>query len=110
MVGGDDAVCMMRVQMDRKRCIVDDAGGQAKRSKACVAFFDAMPDEVVEIILMFAIRTHGDVRMLVSSCTTFRKLLRLDDVWKRVSLMCFGCRDDIIAVPLKRKSNEMWQT
>ena len=104
---------LMRVQMCRKRSAGGDAGGQAKRSKGCVrvALFDAVPDDVVEIILMFAIRTHGDVSMLISCCTTFRKVLRVDDVWKRVSNMCFGCRDDIIAVPLKRKSSkEMWQT
>jgi hypothetical protein len=98
--------------MCRKRSAGGGAVGQAKRIKECVraSFFDAVPDEVVEIILLLSIRTHGDVSLLISCCTTFRKLLRVDEVWKRVSNLCFGSRDDIIAVPLKRKSNQMWQT
>lgn len=93
-----------------KRCAGGGAGGQPKRSKACVRveLLRIMPHEIVEMILMFSIRTHLDLSILMSCCTTFRKLLRVNQVWKRLLRFCFECqRGFIIAVPLKCMFDEM---
>ena len=70
-----------------------------------------LPEELVEVILLNAISGHLDIVKILLCCKLFRTLLKpKDEVWKKISLRSFGCRDDIIAPALKRiASMESWE-
>lgn len=82
----------------------------SKRIKACVAMMlDVLPEEIIEKILLSCMWTHVDRKMFMSCCTTFRKLLQGEEVWKHLAGRCI-MRESIIPMPVKRRSNETWQT
>ena len=84
---------------------------QMKRSKKIERVdMCALPDDVLIMIMLASVCSHGDLGMLKACCKSFYNLLRVDKFWKRVSMHSFGSREDIIAPPLIRSSeDETWE-
>lgn len=98
--------------MSSKRAAAGGFAVSSKRIKACVVMMlDVLPDELIEKILLSCMWTHVDRKMFMSCCRAFRKLLEREEeeVWKRLCGRCY-MRETIIPMPVKRRSNETWQT
>jgi len=93
-----------------KRAAAGGVAVSSKRIKACVVMMlDVLPEEIIEKILLCCLWTHVDRKMFMSCCRTFRNLLQGEEVWKRLCGRCY-MRETIIPMPVKRGSNETWQT
>lgn len=66
-----------------------------------------LPAEILEIILMAATRGHADISIFKRVCKMWYQAVQPDDVWKRIVVRGWGCRDDIIQFPIKRSSKAM---
>lgn len=63
------------------------------------------PDEILEIMLIYSVRGHYDLRRLALTCKRWRNFTLEDQPWKRLSVRAWGNRSDIVQVPIKRDSS-----
>ena len=71
-------------------------------------FMQSVPDEVLNLILVFAVRGHKDMRMLALTCNRWRVFAEQDAAWKRLTVRGWGNRSDIIQIPIEKDSDMPW--
>jgi hypothetical protein len=68
------------------------------------SFLREAPDEILEIILLYSVQGHCDLRRLALTCKRWRVFTQEDQPWKRLFVRAWGNRNDIVQVPIKRES------
>jgi hypothetical protein len=66
------------------------------------SFMREAPDEILEIILLYSVRGHCDLRRLALTCKRWRNFSQEDQPWKRLFVRAWGNRSDIVQVPIKK--------
>ncbi len=69
-----------------------------------------VPDEILELILVFSVRGHRDMRTLALTCKRWRSFSQQDISWKRLSIRGWGNRSDIIQIPIEKDPGQSWYT
>ena len=73
-------------------------------------FMRIVPDEILELILGFAVRGHRDMRTLSLTCKRWQNFAQQDTAWKRLSIRGWGNRSDIIQIPIDKDCGLSWYT
>ena len=68
-----------------------------------------VPDEILEAILVHAVRGHGDLRTISGTCRRWHSFSQLDCTWKRMTIRGWGHRADIVQVPIDKETNSDWK-
>lgn len=68
-----------------------------------------VPDEILEAILVHAVRGHGDLRTIAGTCRRWHAFSQLDCTWKRMTIRGWGHRADIVQVPIDKETNFDWK-
>jgi len=81
--------------------------GPASSSKT-TAFTD-VPDEIMDAILVHAVRGHGDLRTIAATCRRWHSFSQQDCTWKRMAIRGWGHRADIVQVPINKEGTMGWK-
>ena len=69
-----------------------------------------VPDEILDLILVFAVRGHLDMRALALTCKRWKQFAGQDINWKRLSVRGWGNRADIIQLPIEKDFAISWNS
>jgi hypothetical protein len=72
------------------------------------AFMKEIPEEILDLILVFAVRGHQDMRTLALTSRRWLSFVQKDIAWKRLSIRGWGNRNDIVLVPIEKDPNISW--
>ena len=74
------------------------------------SFMRTVPEEILELILVFSVRGHRDMRTLALTCKRWRAFSQQDISWKRLSIRGWGNRADIVQIPIEKDPEQSWYT
>ena len=67
-----------------------------------------IPDEILDLVLVFAVRGHQDMRTLALTCKRWLSFVQQDIAWKRLSVRGWGNRNDIVLIPIEKDASTSW--
>jgi hypothetical protein len=74
------------------------------------SFMRTVPEEILELILVFSVRGHRDMRTLALTCKRWCAFSQQDISWKRLSIRGWGNRADIVQIPIEKHPGQSWYT
>ena len=78
------------------------------KSNNAQAFTREIPDEILDLVLVFAVRGHQDMRTLALTCRRWLSFVQKDIAWKRLSIRGWGNRNDIVLIPIEKDPSISW--
>ncbi len=78
------------------------------RNNFLMTFMKEIPDEILDLILVFAVRGHQDMRTLALTCKRWLSFVQQDIAWKRLSIRGWGNRADIVLIPIEKDASISW--